>query len=80
MPLNVHIFLNHIKFHTFPQSGEMASAYNLIIPFWKGFSMNAGYVRLSRDDDKRNYVSIENQKLIIRQYAETHGAVINRWY
>ena len=33
--------------------------------------MNAGYVRLSRDDDKRNYVSIENQKLIIRQYAET---------
>lgn len=58
----------------------MASAYNLIIPFWKGFSMNAGYVRLSRDDDKRNYVSIENQKLIIRQYAETHGAVINRWY
>lgn len=51
----------------------MASAYNLIIPFWKGFSMNAGYVRLSRDDDKRNYVSIENQKLIIRQYAETHG-------
>ena len=26
--------------------------------------MNAGYVRLSRDDDKRNYVSIENQKLI----------------
>ena len=58
----------------------MASVYNLIIPFWKGFSMNAGYVRLSRDDDKRNYVSIENQKLIIRQYAETHGAVINRWY
>ncbi len=31
--------------------------------------MNAGYVRLSRDDDKRNYVSIENQKLIINQYA-----------
>ena len=27
--------------------------------------MNVGYVRLSRDDDKRNYVSIENQKLII---------------
>ena len=42
--------------------------------------MNAGYVRLSRDDDKKNYVSIENQKLIIRQYAEIHGAVINRWY
>ena len=27
--------------------------------------MNAGYVRLSKDDDKKNYVSIENQKLII---------------
>ena len=34
--------------------------------------MNAGYVRLSRDDDKRNYVSIENQKLIINQYAADH--------
>ena len=42
--------------------------------------MNAGYVRLSRDDDKRNYVSIENQKLIINQYAAAHGAVIDRWY
>ena len=35
--------------------------------------MNAGYVRLSRDDDKRNYVSIENQKLIINQYASNNG-------
>ena len=34
--------------------------------------MNAGYVRLSRDDDKRNYVSIENQKLIINQYASNN--------
>lgn len=42
--------------------------------------MNAGYVRLSRDDDKRNYVSIENQKLIINQYAAAHGVVIDRWY
>lgn len=42
--------------------------------------MNAGYVRLSRDDDKRNYVSIENQKLIINQYAADHGVVIDRWY
>ena len=42
--------------------------------------MNAGYVRLSRDDDKRNYVSIENQKLIINQYAVNHGVVIDRWY
>lgn len=42
--------------------------------------MNAGYVRLSRDDDKRNYVSIENQKLIINQYAADHGVVIDQWY
>ena len=42
--------------------------------------MNAGYVRLSRDDDKRNYVSIENQKLIISQYAAEHGVAIDRWY
>ena len=46
----------------------------------KGASMNAGYVRLSRDDDKRNYISIENQKLIINQYAAAHGVVIDRWY
>ena len=42
--------------------------------------MNAGYVRLSRDDDKRNYVSIENQKLIINQYAASKNIVIDRWY
>lgn len=42
--------------------------------------MNAGYVRLSRDDDKRNYVSIENQMLIIRQYAAERNIVIDRWY
>jgi DNA invertase Pin-like site-specific DNA recombinase len=42
--------------------------------------MNAGYVRLSRDDDKRNYVSIENQKLIINQYAAEQNMVIDRWY
>ncbi|WP_373249139.1 recombinase family protein [Mediterraneibacter gnavus] len=42
--------------------------------------MNAGYVRLSRDDDGRNYVSIENQKLIINQYAAEHNMVIDRWY
>lgn len=42
--------------------------------------MNAGYVRLSRDDDKRNYVSIENQKLIISQYAAERSIVIDRWY
>lgn len=42
--------------------------------------MNAGYVRLSRDDDKRNYVSIENQKLIISQYAAEQNIRIHRWY
>lgn len=42
--------------------------------------MNAGYVRLSRDDDKRNYVSIENQKLIIEQHAASLNMVIDRWY
>lgn len=42
--------------------------------------MNAGYVRLSRDDDKRNYVSIENQKLIISQFAAENHMVIDRWY
>lgn len=42
--------------------------------------MNAGYVRLSRDDDKRSYVSIENQKLIINQYAASKNIVIDRWY
>lgn len=42
--------------------------------------MNAGYVRLSRDDDKRNYSSIENQKLIITQYAAAKNVFIDRWY
>ena len=42
--------------------------------------MNAGYVRLSRDDDKRNYSSIENQKLIINQFAASKNLVIDRWY
>lgn len=42
--------------------------------------MKAGYVRLSRDDDRRNYVSIENQKLIISQYAERNNMTIDRWY
>lgn len=42
--------------------------------------MTVGYVRLSRDDDKRNYTSIENQKLIISQYAAERGWVISEWY
>lgn len=43
-------------------------------------SMNLGYVRLSRDDDKHNYVSIENQKLIITQFAAKQNDIIDRWY
>ena len=39
-----------------------------------------GYVRLSRDDNKRNYSSIENQKKIIRQYAREHNMVLRRIY
>jgi len=42
--------------------------------------MEVGYVRLSRDDNKKNYVSIENQKLIIKKYAEKQGYKISRWY
>lgn len=42
--------------------------------------MNVGYVRLSRDDDHKNYVSIENQKLIIQQYVSDRGSSIDRWY
>lgn len=39
-----------------------------------------GYVRLSRDDNKRNYSSIENQKKIIRQFAEENNMVVRRIY
>ena len=42
--------------------------------------MNIGYVRLSRDDEKKNYSSIENQRLIIEQYASEQGISIDVWY
>ncbi len=42
--------------------------------------MNVGYCRLSRDDDRRNYASIENQRLVIGQYAAEHNVTIDRWY
>ncbi|MDF2943276.1 MAG: Recombinase [Herbinix sp.] len=42
--------------------------------------MVAGYVRLSRDDDKKNYISIENQKMLINHFAANLGLVIDRWY
>lgn len=39
-----------------------------------------GYVRLSRDDNKRNYSSIENQKLIIQKYAEDNNMIVRHIY
>jgi len=42
--------------------------------------MVAGYVRLSRDDDQRNYSSIENQKRIICQFAAEQGLTVDCWY
>ena len=39
-----------------------------------------GYVRLSRDDNKRNYSSIENQKKIIQKYAEENNMIVRRIY
>lgn len=43
-------------------------------------ALSVGYVRLSRDDDKKNYTSIENQKLIIIQHAAESGESIDRFY
>lgn len=39
-----------------------------------------GYVRLSRDDNKRNYSSIENQKKIIQAYARENHMVLRHIY
>ena len=35
-----------------------------------------GYCRLSRDEDKENYSSIEEQKRIIKEYASTRNWII----
>lgn len=43
-------------------------------------TMIDGYVRLSRDDNKRNYSSIENQKLIIRKYAKENNMIVRHIY
>lgn len=40
----------------------------------------AGYVRLSRDDNRRNYSSIENQKAIIRKFAEQNHMTLYEIY
>ena len=42
--------------------------------------MVLGYARLSKDDLRKKYVSIENQKDIIRKYAEKHNMVIDKIY
>lgn len=39
-----------------------------------------GYVRLSKDDDKKNYSSIENQKSLIERYAKENGMKIDKFY
>ncbi len=39
-----------------------------------------GYVRLSRDDDKKNYTSIENQKNLIEKYAKEKGMIMEGFY
>lgn len=35
---------------------------------------------MSKDDDKKNYASIENQRLIIQQYGKEQGVEIQNWY
>lgn len=35
---------------------------------------------MSRDEDRKQYVSIENQRLILNQYATEHGFQIDRFY
>ena len=42
--------------------------------------MVIGYARLSKDDLKRKYVSIENQKDIIKKYAKEHNMVVDKIY
>jgi DNA invertase Pin-like site-specific DNA recombinase len=39
--------------------------------------MNVGYVRLSRDEDKENYTSIESQLSIIKDYAVKHNIILD---
>ena len=42
--------------------------------------MIIGYSRLSRDDEKTKYVSIENQKRIITKYAEENNIVVDKMF
>jgi DNA invertase Pin-like site-specific DNA recombinase len=42
--------------------------------------VNIAYERLSRDDEKSKYVSIENQRMIIDKYAKEHNIVIDKHF
>lgn len=42
--------------------------------------MNIAYERLSRDDEKSKYVSIENQRMIIDKYAKENNIVIDKHF
>lgn len=42
--------------------------------------MIIGYSRLSRDDEKTKYVSIENQKRIITKYTEEHNIIVDKMF
>lgn len=42
--------------------------------------MIVGYARLSKDDLRKKYVSIENQKDIIRKYAQANGMVVDKMF
>ena len=43
-------------------------------------SMNIAYERLSRDDEKTKYVSIENQRMIIDKYAKENNIIIDKHF
>ena len=42
--------------------------------------MVIGYARLSKDDLRKKYISIENQKDIINKYAKANGFIIDKIY
>lgn len=42
--------------------------------------MVIGYARLSKDDLRKKYVSIENQKDIINKYAKANGLIVDKIY
>ena len=42
--------------------------------------MIIAYARLSRDDEKSKYVSIENQKMIINKYVKENNMIIDKFF